>query len=397
MAQKQPRPGAVPRNWKTKLIHSDAEIPKGFRSLSTPVYRGSTVLFPDAASVSDDWDQYEVGYTYGLYGTPTVLELAARVCELEGGYRTLITPGGQSAISLINFALLKAGDHILIPHSIYGPNRHFAGRLLKRFGVDVTFYDPNLGAGIESLVNEHTRLIWTESPGSVTMEVQDVPAICEAAHKAGALVVLDNTWSAGVYFDAFAHGVDVAMQALTKYIGGHSDLVLGSVTTRDKETFDRIGAAQQLVGTAVSPDEASLALRGLKTLAVRLKAIETSALELARWLASRPEIELVLHPALPSCPGHQFWARDFCGSTGVFAIVFQREFSKEQVLAFVDGLQLFAIGYSWAGVTSLAVAYDFRGNKNRPDYGHRVVRLNIGLEDTGDLKKDLENALAAMQ
>lgn len=387
----------MPKNWKTKLIHSDVGIPEGFRSLSTPVYRGSTVIFPNAASVSDDWDQYEVGYTYGLYGTPTVLELAARICELEGGYRTIITPGGQSAISLINFALLKTGDHILVPHSIYGPNRHFAGQLLKRFGVEVTFYDPNIGRGIQSLINSQTRLIWTESPGSVTMEVQDVPAICEAARRAGALVVLDNTWSAGVYFDAFHHGVDVTMQALTKYIGGHSDLLLGSITARAKEIFDLIGAAQQLVGTAVSPDEASLALRGMKTLAVRLKAIETSALELSRWLASRPEIELVLHPALESCPGHQLWKRDFRGSTGVFAIVFRRGFSKEQVLAFVDALELFEIGYSWAGVTSLAVAYDFRGNKNRPDYGHRIVRLNIGLEDTADLKDDLEKAFATIR
>jgi cystathionine beta-lyase len=385
------------KNWKTRLIHSDIDIPAGFRSLATPVYRGSTVLFPDAASVSDDWDQYEVGYTYGLYGTPTVLELAARICELEHGYRTLITPGGQSAISLINLALLQAGDHILVPHSIYGPNRHFAGRLLKRFGVEVTLYDPNLGEDIQSLIRSQTRLIWTESPGSVTMEVQDVPAICEVAHKAGALVVLDNTWSAGVYFDAFAHGVDISMQALTKYIGGHSDLLLGSVSARTKEIFDRIGTAQQLVGTAVSPDEASLALRGMKTLAVRLKAIETSAFELARWLATRPEIDIVLHPALESCPGHQFWKRDFSGATGVFAIIFRREFSKEQVLAFVDSLDLFEIGYSWAGVTSLAVAYDFRGNKNRPDYGHRIVRLNIGLEDTGDLKNDLDSAFAKMK
>lgn len=387
----------MPKNWKTRLIHSDAAIPEGFRSLSTPVYRGSTVIFPDAASVSDDWDQYEVGYTYGLYGTPTVLELAARICELEGGYRTIITPGGQSAISLINFALLKVGDHILVPHNIYGPNRHFAGRLLKRFGVEVTFYDPNLGRDIQSLIHSQTRLIWTESPGSITMEVQDVPAICEAAHRAEALVILDNTWSAGVYFNAFDHGVDVTMQALTKYVGGHSDLLLGSITARAKEIFDRIGAAQQLVGTAVSPDEASLALRGMKTLAVRLKAIETSALELARWLASRPEIELVLHPALESCPGHQLWKRDFSGSTGVFAIVFRSQFSKQQVLSFVDALELFEIGYSWAGVTSLAVAYDFRGNKNRPDYGYRIVRLNIGLEDPGDLQADLEKAFATIQ
>ncbi len=384
------------KKWTTKLIHSDVKIPEAFRSLNTPVYRASTVLFPSAASVSDEWDQYEVGYTYGLYGTPTVLELAARICELENGYRTLITPGGQAAISLINLALLKAGDHILVPHSIYAPNRLFASRMLTHFGVEVTFYDPNLGARIHSLLKENTRLVWCESPGSVTMEVQDVPAICEAAHRSGALVVLDNTWSAGVLFDAFAHGVDITMQALTKYVGGHSDLLLGSVTAREKQVFDRIGMGQHLVGLAVSPDEASLALRGVKTLAVRLKAIEASALELARWLATRPEVELVLQPALESCPGHAFWKRDFSGSAGVFSIVFRREFSKEKVLGFVDSLELFEIGYSWAGVTSLAVAYDFQGNKNRPDYGHRIVRLNIGLEDVEDLRDDLTRALATM-
>jgi cysteine-S-conjugate beta-lyase len=384
------------KKWSTKLIHSDVKVPEGFRSLNTPVYRASTVVFPNAASVCDEWDQYEFGYTYGLYGTPTVLELAARICELEKGHRTLITPGGQSAISLINLALLKAGDHILVPHSIYAPNRLFASRMLRHFGVEVTFYDPNIGARIDSLLKENTRLVWCESPGSVTMEVQDVPAICEAAHRAGALIVLDNTWSAGVLFDAFAHGVDITMQALTKYVGGHSDLLLGSVTARDKEVFDRIGKGQHLVGLAVSPDEASLALRGLKTLAVRLTAIEASALELARWLATRPEVELVLHPALESCPGHELWKRDFSGSAGVFSIVFRPEFSKEKVLGFVDVLELFEIGYSWAGVTSLATAYDFQANKNRPDYGHRIVRLNIGLEDVEDLRQDLVRALEAM-
>src|SRR5581483_4317954 len=297
---------SMQKKWNTQLIHCDVKIPEGFRSLNTPVYRASTVLFPNAAAVSDEWDQYEFGYTYGLYGTPTVLELAARICELERGYRTLITPGGQSAISLVNLALLKAGDHILVPHSIYGPNRLFAGRMLKHFGVDVTFYDPNLGSRIDALFQPTTRLIWTESPGSVTMEVQDLPAICKAAHGAGAIVVLDNTWSAGVLLDAFAHGVDITMQALTKYVGGHSDLLLGSVTALEKKVFDRRGAAQQVLGFAASPDDASLALRGLKTMAVRLKTIEASALELARWLASRPEIELVLHPALESCQVTEF-------------------------------------------------------------------------------------------
>ena len=387
----------MPKNWKTKLIHPDAHAPEGFRSLSTPVYRGSTVLFPNSSAVQDTWDQYEVGYTYGLYGTPTTLELAARICELEKGFRTFITPGGQGAIALINFAFLKAGDHVLVPESIYTPNRKFAVEVLRRFGVEVSFYPPTIGAGIEPLFRNNTRLIWCESPGSITMEVQDVPAIADAAHRIGAMVALDNTWSAGIYFDAFAHGVDVTMQALTKYVGGHSDLLLGSITMRDEASYKCLGLTHQLVGCAASPDDCSLALRGMKTLSVRLKALEQSALDLAQWLARRPEIELVLHPALPSCPGHEFWKRDFTGSAGLFSIVFQREFSKQQVLFFVDALELFEIGYSWAGVTSLAVAYDFHSAKNRPDYGHRIVRLNIGLEDVEDLRADLTQALQSMR
>jgi cystathionine beta-lyase len=387
----------MPKNWKTKLIHSDAHAPQGFRSLSTAVYRGSTVLFSNAAAVDDAWDQYEVGYTYGLYGTPTTLELAARICELEKGFRTFITPGGQGAIALINLAFLKAGEHMLVPESIYTPNRKFAVEVLRRFGVEVTFYPPTIGAEIESLFRKNTRLVWCESPGSITMEVQDVPAIGDAAHRIGALVVLDNTWSAGIYFDAFAHGVDVTMQALTKYVGGHSDLLLGSITVCDEAAYKRLGSTHQLVGCAASPDDCSLALRGMKTLAVRLKALEEAALALARWLAQRPEIELVLHPALPSCPGHEFWKRDFTGSTGLFSIVFRQQFTKPQVLRFVDALELFEIGYSWAGVTSLAVAYDFHSAQGRPDYGHRIVRLNIGLEDVDDLKADLAHALESMK
>jgi cysteine-S-conjugate beta-lyase len=390
---------AMAKSWKTRLIHSDVKVPEGYRSLASPVYRGSTTLFPDAASVNDTWDQHEAGYTYGLYGTPTTLELAGKICELEKGYRTLVTPGGQGAIALINLALLKSGDHILIPESVYTPNRKLASHVLRRFGVEASFYHPEVGAGIndlriKDLLRENTRLVWCESPGSITMEVQDVPAIAEAAHARGALVALDNTWSAGVFFDAFAHGVDITMQALTKYIAGHSDVLLGSVTVKDKGLYQKLGATHQLLGCAASPDDCSLALRGMRTMAVRLKHIEASALQIARWLAARPEIERVLHPALENSPGHEFWKRDFTGSAGVFSIVFKPQATKAQVLQFVDGLELFEIGYSWAGVTSLAVAYDFHGSKGRPNYGHRIVRLNIGLEDTEDLLEDLEHCLA---
>ena len=384
------------KSWKTKLIHSDAKIPQAYRSLATPTFRGSTTLFPSASAVQDTWDQWRVGYTYGLYGTPTALELAARICELESGTRTILTPGGQGAISLINFSLLQSGDHLLIPASVYYPNRKLATRLLSRFGVSADFYDPCVGADIASLIQKNTRLIWCESPGSITMEVQDLPAIVKAAHQQNVKVVLDNTWSAGVLLDAFSHGVDITMQAITKYIGGHSDVLIGSITVRDDGLYQRLGAAQQVMGCGVSPDDCSLALRGLQTLAVRLGAIESSALTIARWLHQRHEIEAVLHPALPSCPGHEFWKRDFLGSSGVFSIVFKPGPSQQQVHAFVDALKLFHIGYSWGGVASLAVAYDIGRIPGRPPYEHRIVRLNIGLESTGDLIADLDQALAAL-
>ena len=384
------------KSWKTKLIHSDAKIPQGYRSLATPTFRGSTTLFPSASAVQDTWDQWRVGYTYGLYGTPTALELAARICELESGTRTILTPGGQAAISLINFALLQSGDHLLIPASVYYPNRKLATRLLSRFGVSADFYDPCIGADIASLIQKNTRLIWCESPGSITMEVQDLPAIVKAAHEHNVKVVLDNTWSAGVLLDAFSHGVDVTMQAITKYIGGHSDVLLGSITVRDDGLYQRLGAAQQVMGCGVSPDDCSLALRGLQTLAVRLASIESSALTIARWLHTRPQIELVLHPALPSCPGHEFWKRDFLGSSGVFSVVFKPGPTQQQIHAFVDALKLFQVGYSWGGVASLAVAYDIGRIPGRPAYEHRIVRLNIGLEATDDLLADLKQALAKL-
>jgi cystathionine beta-lyase len=386
-------PTPTPTSWQTKLIHSEASVPGGFRSLATPVFRGSTTLFPDAASATDDWRQDRVGYTYGLYGTPTALELGARIAELEGGTHTFLTPGGQGAIALIYFAHTRAGDHVLVPDSAYGPNRAFARKILARYGVEVEFYSPTIGAGIEQLMRPTTRLVWCESPGSVTMEVQDVPAIVDVAHRHDAIVALDNTYAAGVYFDAFAHGVDVTMQALTKYIGGHSDLLLGSVTVRDDAGYERVGSVLQLLGMAVSPDDCSLALRGMQTLGVRLGALEKSTLAVARWLAQRPEIERVLHPALPSCPGHEIWKRDFTGSTSIFSIVFKAEYTKDQILAFVDALELFEIGYSWGGVTSLAVPF-FSPPRNIPVVRRdALVRLNIGLENTEDLIADLERAL----
>jgi cystathionine beta-lyase len=279
-----------------------------------------------------------------------------------------------------------------MPHSVYGPSRELADGLLERFGVQVSYYPPLAGSGIRDDVRPNTKLIWCESPGSNTMEVQDVPAIAEVARASGAIVAVDNTWAAGVYYDAFGHNADISVQALTKYVGGHSDLLLGSVTVREQGLYERIGETVYRLGFAVSPDDCSLALRGLQTLAVRLDVIERSALDIARWLSTRSEIETVLHPALPSCPGHETWLRDFTGSSGVFSIVLHRRYAQADLFRFVDALRLFTIGYSWGGVTSLVMAYESLGRANR-NYGRHLVRLNIGLEEPQDLIHDIEQAM----
>jgi cysteine-S-conjugate beta-lyase len=382
-------------HWRSKLIHPGAHAPDNFRSLVTPTYRGSTVVFQRQADVSDDWRQTENGYSYGLYGTPTALELGARIAEIEGAHHSFVVPGGQAAISLIYLAFCKTGTHALVPVTAYGPNRELAAGLLKRLGISVEAYDPLIGAGIATLIRENTALIWVESPGSVTMEIQDVPAIVAAAHGRQVPVALDNTYAAGILFDAFAHRVDVSMQALTKYVGGHSDLLLGTVSVADGIAYEAIGSVYKQLGMAVSPDDCSLALRGLQTLGVRLERLEKSTLEVARWLAQHPNIKTVLHPALQSCPGHEYWHRDFTGSSSIFSIVFDRRFTSDQVIAFVDRLRLFKIGFSWGGVTSLALVYPDLDRPGR-NYGGRLVRLNVGLEEPSDLIADLTQALNIM-
>jgi cystathionine beta-lyase len=379
-------------DWRTKLLDPNPRARRDYKSLATPVYRGSTVLFDDQSLVKDSWDQAENGYSYGLYGTPTALELAARIAEIEGAHRTLIVPGGQAAIALVYFAYCTTGSHALVPYSAYGPNKEMAEGILRGLGIEVEAYDPMIGAGISDLIRPNTALIWCESPGSVTMEVQDVPAIVKAAHNKDVAVALDNTYAAGVMFDAFGHGVNVSIQALTKYVGGHSDLLLGSVSVRDAPAFEQMGPIYRQLGLAVSPDDCSLALRGLQTLALRLERLEKSTLQVAHWLADHPKIQAVFHPALASCPGHDVWKRDFTGSTSVFSIWFTDDVSPTQVEAVIDSLELFQIGLSWGGVNSLAIVYP---DVERPgqDYAGRLVRLNVGLEHTDDLICDLKNAL----
>ncbi|MDM0041759.1 cystathionine beta-lyase [Variovorax sp. J22G21] len=382
--------------WQTKLVQPTVHAPGDFKSLATPVHRGSTVLFDRQADVIDDWRQTEHGYSYGLYGTPTVLELGARIAEMEGAFHTFIVPGGQAAIALTYLTFCRSGSHALVPISGYGPNREMGEGLLKGLGIEVEAYDPLVGSGVAALIRPNTALIWTESPGSVTMEVQDVPAIVAAAHARGVPVALDNTYAAGVLFDAFAHGIDVSIQALTKYVGGHSDLLLGSMSVNCKETYESAGAVYKQLGMAVSPDDCSLALRGLQTLGVRLAHLESATLEIAHWLQHQPPVESVFHPALPSCPGHVHWQRDFTGSSGVFSILFAPQIACAQVAAFVDALELFRIGFSWGGVTSLVLAYPTLDRAGK-DYGGRLVRLNIGLEETADLIADLDRAIRVMQ
>ena len=382
-------------DWRTKLLNPTPEARQDYRSLATPVYRGSTVVFDDQAAVTDDWRQAKNGYSYGLYGTPTALELASRIAGLEGATETFIVPGGQAAIALIYLSYCQAGSHALVPHSAYGPNKAMAEGMMRGLNIQVEPYDPLVGADVGDLIRANTRLIWCESPGSVTMEVQDVPAIVQAAHAKGVAVALDNTYAAGVMFDAFEHGVDVSMQALTKYVGGHSDLLLGSVSARDDLAYYKLGPIYQQLGLAVSPDDCSLALRGLQTLAIRLDALETSTLKVALWLADNPIVDKVLHPALPSCPGHDIWVRDFTGSTSVFSFTFKNHFTAGQVVNFVNMLKIFKIGMSWGGVNSLAVVYPALERPNQ-DFGGRIVRLNIGLEVTSDLIDDLDQAFTNM-
>ena len=382
-------------HWRSKLIHPTSTAKSDFRSLSFPVYRGSTVVFGSQKQVVDDWDQAIRGYTYGLYGTPTALELGAQIADLEGALQSFVVPGGQAAIALIYFAFCRAGSHALVPASAYGPNRELAEGLLKGLGIEVESYDPLIGAGIKSLIRPETTLIWCESPGSVTMEVQDVPAIVAAAKDRDVVVALDNTYSAGVLLDAFGLGVDISMQALTKYVGGHSDLLLGTVSVSSEASRQAVGSAYKQLGLAVSPDDCSLALRGLQTLGVRLERLEQSTLTIAKWLQTEPAVEEVLHPALPSCPGHEIWKRDFNGSASVFSILFSREFASHQVEAFVDALEFFKIGFSWGGATSLAIVYPAIDRPGK-DYGGRLVRLNIGLEEPEDLIADLKQALRVL-
>ena len=314
-------------------------------------------------------------------------------------HRTLLAPSGLAAIAIVDLAFLRSGDHVLIPDNVYRPSRELAQRLLSGLGIAADYYDPMDNAGIAGQIRANTRLLWIEAPGSITMEVPDVPALVTAAMARGVITAIDNTWSAGIYFRAFEKGIDISVQAVTKYIGGHSDLLMGSVTARNAELFDRIAPVRRLLGMGVGPDDVYLALRGLPTMLARLNAHETATLQIAGWLRSRPEVKRVLHPAFPECPGHENWKRDFTGSSGLFSFILHERYATDSVDALVDGLRWFKIGYSWGGVASLAVPYRREtlfnaGGRGEP--GH-LVRLNIGLEAPADLIMDLEAGLGRLR
>ncbi len=360
--------------------------------VNTPLFRGSTVLFPDAETL----ELREVEYTYGRPSNPTTRALETALATLEGGARTFLTPSGLSAIATTLLTFAEAGGHMLIADSVYYPTRRFAGRVLKRLGVDVEYYDPLAGAGIAALLRPNTRLVLTESPGSQTFEVQDIPAICKAARDAGVPVAIDNTWGTPLYFPAFEHGVNISIQSATKYIVGHADALLGAIVC-DEPAAAAVAWAHEAYGLCANGEDCFLALRGLRTLAVRMERHWHSGLAVAAWLSTRPEVGRVLHPALPGDPGHELWKRDFKGAAGLFSIVL-KPYPKKAVQRMLNALEIFGMGYSWGGFESLIVPFDCTQARTATVWKPEgpTLRLHIGLEDVEDLKRDLERGFAAL-
>ncbi|WP_409267538.1 cystathionine beta-lyase [Massilia sp. BHUDP2] len=381
---------------QTSLIHSDYQAPGGFDAFPPGVHRASTVLFENVAAMRSGQWKDKSAYTYGLHGTPTTFTLEARLAQVEGGEHCLLAPSGLSAIAMINFALLKSGDDVLLPENVYNPNRELGRWLSQDFGVSARFYDPMVGSGIAELIQPNTKLIWTEAPGSVSMEVPDLPAICRAAKEKGVPVALDNTWSAGLALRGFDAGADIVMHALTKYQSGGADLLMGAVITRDAALNERLAQAHMRLGLGVGADDAYLVMRGLPTMKLRFEAHDRAARQVAAWLKARPEIAKVLHPAFENCPGHENWKRDFQGAGGLFSVLFDPRYTEEQTDRFVDSLQLFGLGYSWGGPNSLVMPYRIRAIRSQWREQGVLVRFNIGLEETGDLIADIEQALAKL-
>lgn len=376
---------------ETICVTKPAVAFNGFDSLAVPVCRASTIPFSDADAYSTRFTRGEDGYVYGLYGTPTHRYLEKKITALERGQRTVLVPSGQAAVALAMLSVLESGDGVLIPDTVYPPVRDFAERDLRRVGIRPHFYDPQDPDALAALVTRETRLVWVESPGSTTMEFQDVSRIVEIAHDKNALVGCDNTWATPLLFKPLAHGADLSVEALSKYMAGHSDVLMGSITVRDPGLGSRIKATLGRLGIGVSPDDCYLVLRGLETLGVRLKRSGEVAYALARCVADQPLVERVLHPALETCPGQEIWNRDFEGASGVFSVVLKAE-AVPHVHTALDALDTFVIGASWGGTKSLIVPMTIRQHRTAVPWAgpDLVLRLSIGLESEALLKQDLE-------
>jgi cystathionine beta-lyase len=397
-----PDDAAPPRpkhGFATRMTHAARPPVRSHGFVNPPLHRGSTVLAPSCDARRENAKRrFERVMTYGTQGGPTHYALEDLIAEIEGGTRCTVVGTGLAAVAVPLLAFLRAGDRCLMPDSVYGPARGLAEGLMTGWGIETVFYDPLIdAAGLEAIWTPNTRVLYLESPGSHTFEVQDVPALAAVARAHGAVSMIDNTW--GIHhFQPFARGCDVSIQALTKYVGGHSDILLGSVTVAEEAHHLAVRGAASAMGHYASPDDCWLALRGARTMSVRLAHQQEAGLEVARWLAARPEVAEVLHPALPGAPGHEIWKRDFTGAPSLFGVLFQPRYTEEEVFRFVDGLRLFGIGASWGGYESLALPTNHMlvRRVSAPLPG-QAVRLHIGLEAVPDLLADLEAALALLQ
>jgi cystathionine beta-lyase len=377
---------------RSRLAHLglDGETAQGF--LNVPPFRGSTVLFPDVASLKSNKQRY----TYGTHGTPTTEVLCEAWSAISGAAGTMLVPSGLSAIVVSLMTALGAGDHLLVTDAAYQPARFYCDTILKRMGVETTYYDPAIGAGIEALMRPNTKAVFVEAPGSQSLDMQDVPAIAAVAKARGACVIMDNTWATPLFFSPHVHGVDLAIEAGTKYLSGHSDLLLGLVSA-NAEWFPRLHRTVDALAILPGPEDVFLALRGLRTMELRLREAERQGLALARWLSARAEVLSVLHPALEDFPGHAIWKRDFSGSSGLFSIVLKPA-SEAAVAALLDGLQLFGLGYSWGGFASLVIPFDCARYRTATHWapGGPTLRIYVWLEDIEDLKEDLDRGFARL-
>jgi cysteine-S-conjugate beta-lyase len=387
------------RRWRpaTEVAHLGRDPKKHLGAVNTPIYRASTILFDTVAALESAVGGTYPGVVYGLHGMPTVTDLQAAFAALEGGYAALAVPSGLAAITIALLATLRAGDHVLVTDSVYGPTRRFCENQLRGLGIDASYYDPLIAGDIGRLFRNNTKVVYTESPGSLSFEVQDIPAIAEAAHQRGALVMLDNTWATPLGFPSFTRGVDVAVHAGTKYLGGHSDVLIGLITCTEA-IFPRMHRLFTDMGVTASGDDCFLALRGLRTLSVRLQQHTASALRIARWLREQPEVAEVIFPALPGSRGHELWQRDFTGACGLFGVVL-KPVAKARIDAMLDGMRLFRMGFSWGGFESLILPTHPGRSRTATRWETQGpnLRLHIGLEDPDDLTDDLAQGLARLR